>query len=217
MRTVLLLEDDLLLGESLEDYLEEEGYEVVLVRNGQEALEASYAKKFNLFLLDINVPLIDGVTLLKELRHAGDMTPAIFLTSYQDKDTLTQAFASGADDYLKKPVDMDELSFRIEALMRRCYGEEKRCYGLYCIDESHKSIYVDSNLLNLSIKEYQLMLLFINNINKVVTKEMIIETLWSAQESVSDGAVRVYINRIKNEIGGEKIENIRGIGYRLVS
>lgn len=215
-RSILLLEDDLLLGESLEDFLDEEGYGVTHVRNGQEALDVSFETRFELFILDINVPLIDGLTLLKELRQAGNMTPAIFLTSHQDQETLKEGFANGADDYLKKPVDMDELSLRVAALMRRSYGAQKRCYENICIDAVHKTIMVDDKALNLSVKEYELMVLLLDNIEQVVTKDMIIDALWSTHESVSDGAIRVYINRVKSEIGSDKIENIRGIGYRLV-
>lgn len=216
-KSILLLEDDALLGASLEDFLDEEGYSVVWVRNGQEALDACFNQRFHLFLLDINVPLLDGITLLKELRQSGNTTPSIFLTSYQDQETLKTAFTNGADDYLKKPVDMDELALRVGALIRRSYGEDKRCFEGLCIDDEHKTILINDKPLALSIKEYQLLVLLIDNMEKVVTKEMIIDTLWRSNESISDGAIRVYINRIKSEIGSEKIENIRGIGYRLVS
>ena len=95
---ILLLEDDLLFGETLVDLLEEEGHEVSLYLNGQDALDATYEQKFDLYLLDINVPLIDGLSLLLELRKADDDTPAIFLTSHKDKEILERGFLNGADD-----------------------------------------------------------------------------------------------------------------------
>ncbi|MDP1784659.1 MAG: response regulator, partial [Sulfuricurvum sp.] len=113
---ILLLEDDLLFGESIQDFLEEEGYVVTLCRNGHEALEVTYAAKFDLYLLDINVPLMNGLSLLGLLRKAEDQTPALFLTSHSDMETLTQAYENGADDYLKKPFDIQELTVRIRAL-----------------------------------------------------------------------------------------------------
>ncbi|MBV5321971.1 MAG: response regulator, partial [Sulfuricurvum sp.] len=116
---ILLLEDDLLFGESIVDVLEEEGFEVVLCRNGQSALDETYKNHFDLYLLDINVPLIDGLSLLKELRRANDTTPTIYLTSHQEIEKLTEAFEIGADDYLKKPFNTDELLVRIHALLRR--------------------------------------------------------------------------------------------------
>ncbi len=213
---ILLLEDDLLLGESLLDLLEEEGYAVQLCRNGQEALDATFAGKFDLYLLDINVPLINGLTLLKELRSANDTTPAIYLTSHQDKQVIKDGFESGADDYLKKPFDSDELLWRIEALLRRSQGLETLCAGQLCLDEQHQRILLESRELDLSKKEYTLLALLIRHATKVVTKEMIINELWSSSQSISDGAIRVYINRLKQELGTDSIENIRAIGYRLV-
>lgn len=214
---VLLLEDDLLFGESIMDVLEEEEFEVVLCRNGQEALDETYKNHFDLYLLDINVPLIDGLSLLKELRRANDTTPTIYLTSHQEIETLSKAFEIGADDYLKKPFNNDELIVRLHALLRRTKGKERFCVGELCLDDVHKCILKEGKEIPFSLKEYQLMALFIRNAGEIVTKEMIMDTLWNPSEMISDGAIRVYINRLKQEIGSELIVNIRGVGYRLVS
>lgn len=214
---ILLLEDDLLFGESIVDVLEEEGFEVILCRNGQAALDETYKNRFDLYLLDINVPLIDGLSLLQELRRANDTTPSIYLTSHQEMEILSHAFEVGADDYLKKPFNTDELLIRIHALLRRTKGKNRLCVGELCLDELHKSVSMGGEELPLSLKEYQLMALFIRNAGEVVTKEMIMDTLWSPSEMISDGAIRVYINRLKQEIGSDRIVNIRGLGYRLVS
>ena len=214
---ILLLEDDLLFGESIVDVLEEEGFDVVLCRNGQSALDETYKNHFDLYLLDINVPLIDGLSLLRELRRANDTTSTIYLTSHQEIEKLTEAFEIGADDYLKKPFNTDELLVRIHALLRRNKGKVRHCIGELCLDELHKTISMRGKDIPLSLKEYQLMALFIRNAGEIVTKEMIMDTLWSPSEMISDGAIRVYINRLKQEIGAELIVNIRGVGYRLVS
>jgi len=116
---ILLLEDNLLFGETLVDLLEDEGYEVTLSPNGQHALDLTFDNKFDVYLLDINVPLIDGVSLLKELRLANDNTPTIFLTSHKDKEMLERGFLSGADDYLRKPFDNDELVSEVKKLLNR--------------------------------------------------------------------------------------------------
>ena len=213
---ILLLEDDLLFGESIADVLEEEGFEVTLCRNGQEALDATYRNHFDLYLLDINVPLIDGLSLLEELRRANDMTPTIYLTSHQGVDTLSRAFEIGAEDYLKKPFDTEELIVRVQALLRRSKGKTRRCAGDLCLDELHKCVLMGERELPFTLKEYHLMALFIQNAGEIVTKEMIMDALWSPSEMISDGAIRVYINRLKQEIGSERIVNIRGVGYRLV-
>ena len=215
---LLLLEDDLLFGESIQDFLEEEGFEVKFCRNGQEALNATFNSRYDLYLLDINVPLIDGLSLLKELRGSDDETPAIYLTSHKDATILREAYENGADDYLKKPFDTEELLLRIHALLRRRGGVSQRhCVGELCLDTYHKCVLLEGREIVFSPKEYQLMALLIQNVGEIVTKEMMMDALWSASESISEGAIRVYINRLKQEIGNERILNVRGMGYRLVS
>jgi DNA-binding response OmpR family regulator len=214
--SILLLEDDLLLGETLTDLLEEEGYAVRLCRNGQEALDATFADRYDLYLLDINVPQVDGVTLLSELREAEDTTPAIFLTSYTEKTKRKEGFSSGADDYITKPFDNDELLWRLEAVLRRS-GVTSPCSGRLCLDSEHHMVLFDGEPLELTKKEFELLVLLMRHRGKTVTKAMIESSLWSSDEETSDGAMRVYINRIKQLIGSEMVENIRGVGYRLVS
>ncbi|MCX6075131.1 MAG: response regulator transcription factor [Campylobacterales bacterium] len=216
---VLLLEDDRLFGESIQDFLEEEGFEVTLCPNGQEALDATFEAQFDLYLFDINVPLIDGLSLLSELRSANDQTPAIYLTSHRDISVLTEAFKNGADDYMKKPFDIEELLVRINALLRRSKPAIIRhhCLGDLSLDAQHKCIFLEGREIIFSPKEYQLMALLIQNAGEIVTKEMMMDELWSASELVSEGAIRVYINRLKQEIGNDRILNVRGLGYRLVS
>jgi DNA-binding response OmpR family regulator len=214
---LLLLEDDLLLGESIQDVLEEEGYDVTLCRNGNEALEATYSQRFDGYLLDINVPLLDGLSLLSSLRGADDQTPAMFLTSYSDMETLSSAYENGADDYLKKPFDTQELIMRIGALLRkRMPKSQVQSLGSLVLDEAHKRILVDDHEITLTPKEYQLMALLMRNCGEVVTKEMMIEEMWSASEMMSEGSIRVYVNRLKQLIGSAQIHNVRGFGYRLV-
>ena len=214
---VLVLEDDLLLGETLVDLLEDADIEVTHVTNGQIALDTIYKQKFDLYLLDINVPLINGVTLLKELRDANDETPTIFLTSHKEKEMMKSSFLSGADDFVTKPFDSDELLFRIFALLKRSKQNFVECVNLLCHDEVHQSILYDGIVLDLAKKEYQLLLLFMKHANKTVTKELIINELWNSADLPSDGAIRVYINRIKQLLPKLNIENIRGVGYKLVS
>lgn len=213
---ILLLEDDFLLGESLQDFLEEEGFCVVLCRNGHDALEMTYTQKFDLYLLDINVPLMDGLSLLRALRGSNDHTPAIYITSHTEMEMLNHAFEGGADDYLKKPFHTEELLIRLKATLRR-HKPLMVTVGDLKLNEQHKSILLGERELVLSPKEYQLMVLLIRYSGETVTKEMIIDELWSASESISEGSIRVYITRLKQEIGEDRILNIRGLGYRLVS
>ncbi|QOY51345.1 response regulator transcription factor [Candidatus Sulfurimonas baltica] len=214
---VLLLEDNLLFAETIVDLLEDSGLHVTHAPNGQSALDLTFSQKFDLYLLDINVPLIDGITLLKELREANDNTPTIFLTSHKDKEVLKKSFLSGADDFITKPFDTDELFFRINALLKRVKPNKTECIGLLCHDEIHKRILYDKRELELSKKEYELLLLLMLHVNNNVPKELILAELWSSSEGGSEGAVRVYITRLKQLIPEITIENIRGIGYKLVS
>ncbi len=210
---VLLLEDDLLFCESLEDFLEEEGFDIVSAHNPHQALDLTYEQKFDLYLLDINLPLMSGIEFLDSLRQSGDLTPAIFLTSYQDKEVMKEGFLKGCDDYLRKPVDLEELHLRILSVMKRYRGESKQCIQNICIDLEQKRLYKDGIAVEVTLREFELLALFFHNKDKVVSKEMIFETLWRTEEEGSDGAVRVYINRLKKILGTESLKNIRGVGY----
>ena len=217
MFKILVLEDDKLFASTLEDFLNEEGFAVDLAFNGEECLDLNYENKYDLYIFDINVPKISGLELLKQLKNAGDETPAIFLTSYKDKDTLQQAFLNGCDDYLKKPVDLDELILRIKALLKR----NKKQFEIVNINSTlsfnpeTKRVYENGVDLNLSTKVSELLELFIENRGLIVTKEMIISKLWSVDEDYSEGSIRVYINHIKKILGKESILNIKGIGYKI--
>lgn len=211
---ILLLEDDRLFCESLEDFLEEEGYKVLCAHNPQHALELTYENRFDLYLLDINLPLMSGIEFLDSLRQSGDNTPSIFLTSYQDKEVMKEGFLKGCDDYLRKPVDLEELNLRILSVMKRVRGEMKQCVGNICIDLQQKRLYKESVEIEVSVREFDLIALFIHNKEKVVSKEMIYEALWRSNEEGSDGAIRVYINRLKKILGNDSFTNIRGVGYK---
>lgn len=216
MSKILLLEDDTLFAETLIDLLEEASFDVSHFANGQDALDATYLTKFDAYLLDINVPLIDGISLLGELRGVDDNTPAIFLTSHKDKEMIKKGFLSGADDFLTKPFDSDELIWRLTALLKRTHTEQPSTIGKLSHDRLHKSISYDGNVLELSKKEYILLVLLMKHLNASVPKELIYDELWSYSEGGSDGAIRVYINRLKQLLPELKIENIRGVGYKLV-
>ena len=212
---ILVLEDDKLFNETLEDFLEEEGFSVETVLDPYSALELTYASKFDLYLFDVNLPYESGFSLLKQLRDAGDTTPTIFLTSREDKASLKEGFDVGADDYMKKPIDLDELSYRINALIRRQTRSRKLMIGAYAVDCNAKQLYKDTKLLSFSTKSIELLLLLVLAKGEVVTTEEIIATLWHSNEEASLGAIRVYITTLK-KCFPLNIQNIRGVGYRFV-
>jgi len=212
---ILLLEDDKLFNETLEDFLEEEGFTLHTALDPYTALDLAYEHKFDLYLFDVNLPYESGFNLLEKLRYAGDTTPTIFLTSRDDKRSMTQGFGVGADDYMKKPIDLDELYLRIMAVLRRQTRTEKLTLGHYSIDCNAKKLYNDEILLHVTSKAVELLLLLYLAKGEVVTMEAIESKLWHTNEEVSLGAIRVYIASLK-KFFPTAIENIRGVGYRFI-
>lgn len=217
MYKILVLEDDELFASTVEDFLTDEGFEVDIAIDGEECLDLNFKKNYDLYLFDINVPKINGLELLEQLRTSGDNTPSIFLTSYKDKDTLQTAFLNGCDDYLKKPADLDELLLRIKALLKR----NKKQFDVIKLSETvtfnpaNKRVYENEEDLNLPVKVLELLELFIENRGEIVTKEMIISKLWATSQEYSEGSIRVYINQIKKLLDKDTILNIKGVGYKI--
>ena len=218
MYKILILEDDTLFANTLEDFLACEEFIVNIAKDGEEALSLNYENNYDLYIFDINVPKINGLELLKLLRQNNDSTPTIFLTSYKDKDTLKDAFLKGCDDYIKKPVDLDELLFRIKAVLKRNKKEFKQINlgNNIVFNPISKRVFEDGVDMNLPIKVLEMLELFLENRNEIVTKDMIISRLWSASQSYSEGSIRVYINQLKKLFENkEAIINVKGIGYKL--
>ncbi len=215
MYNILLLEDDELFCETLKDFLEEEGFLVESVRDGKSALDRVYEKSFDILLLDVKVPQINGFDFLKLLRDSGDETPAVFITSLTSIKDLSKGFLVGGDDYLKKPFELEELLIRINALLKKNKKEDLiKIDEEFVLDIKRKQLYKNGKVLDLHLKDIQLLTLFVKNRGKVVTKEMILETLWPREEP-SFGAIRVYVNNLKKVFSKDKIKNIRGIGYKF--
>ena len=210
---ILLLEDDRLFSETLQDFLEEEGMEVRCALDPHTALELTYREKFDLYLFDVNLPFESGFDLLERLRESGDRTPAIFLTSREDQASLHEGFLRGADDYLRKPVDLEELLLRIYAVIRRQTREEVLDIGRYQLDFLAKRL-TDSQgaQVEISRKAVDLLVLMLEANSTVVTTERIKEHLWAASQAASEGALRVYITQIK-KIFPSAVKNVRGVGY----
>ena len=212
---VLVLEDDQLFNETLEDFLEEEGYTIECALDPYSALELTYKHVFDLYLFDVNLPYENGFDLLKKLRQSGDVTPAIFLTSRDDKESLTQGFSIGADDYMKKPIDFDELLLRIQAVLRRQIRKERVNIGRYSLDTVAKILYLEDEALDVTQKAIELLVLLVQADGEVVSGDEIKNRLWAAGQSASDGSLRVYVTQLKKYFP-EAVSNVRGIGYRWI-
>jgi len=213
---ILLLEDDKLFNETLQDFLEEEGFTLDYALDPYSALELSYKHIYDLYLFDVNLPYESGFDLLKKLRQSGDMTPTIFLTSRDDKASLTQGFETGADDYMKKPIDIDELLLRIAALLRRQVRKERMLIGEYSLDLVAKTVYLNDEALDITKKAVELLVLLVQSNGEVVSADDIKNRLWAAGQKASDGALRVYVTQLKKYFS-DHIVNVRGIGYKWLA
>ena len=216
MARLLLVEDDVNLAETLVELLELEGFEVRWVGDGKQALDATFMHSYDLLLLDVNVPFVNGFELLNGLRESGDETPAIFITAMSDIASLSKGFEVGADDYIKKPFDFDELIVRIYSLIRKRLKIKENIITienfLFHIDTNE--LYRGESFISLSPIELKLATLFFKQMNTTITKENILMELSEGDEA-SEGALRVHINKLRKH--GLPIQTIKGIGYRLAS
>lgn len=208
MINILLLEDDLVLGETIHEMLSESGYQCTWVIDGEKAAEAAYENHYDLYVFDINVPELNGFDLLQSLREAEDNTPTIFISAMSDIAAITKGFSVGGDDYLKKPFYPQELLLRIEARFSR--QTHLITHGNITYNPRSKEVLRQGHVLSLGEVQLPLLALFITNIGRTLTKESLFELM----EHPSDSALRFAINKLKHTTGWS-IDNVRGIGYRI--
>lgn len=216
---LLLLEDESGLNETITEYLQEQGFDVTSVYDGDEAQDKIYEHEFDLLLLDVNVPGVDGFTLLKSARATGTKTPAIFLTSRSALVDVEDGFESGADDYLRKPFALKELLLRIENLLKRHFHHDNSSVielgdGLV-YDTATLSLIKDGEQIILSDKESRLLKLFIQRKDELIVHEVIREQLWDFEEEPSDDALRTYIKHLRQLLGKDRIVSHKRLGYQF--
>ena len=213
---ILLLEDDVILQEIIEESLIDKGYSVQSFFDGEKALDAIRAGAYDLLLLDVNVPGIDGFEILSYLRDIGNTVPAIYITSMSGINELKKGFALGADDYLKKPFDLEELHARIERIARLYRLEEEIEFdGIKFIPKAHQLI-VDGEVMEIRQKEAQVLEYFIHNAGKVVSCDDIIENVWDDEHIPAHATIRTYIKNLRKLLSHkEYFDNIKGEGYRF--
>lgn len=221
MSKILLLEDDANLNETVTEFLEEQGYEVVSVFDGFEAQERLYESKYDLLLLDVNTPMMNGFELLKEAREQGVVSPAIYITSLDSVDDLEKGFASGCDDYIRKPFVLRELHIRIETLLKRAFfHEEKSLIEIapkVSYDIKNNELLIEGESVSLGQKESKLLNLFLKNEGEVLSHERINTQVWDFDETPSDTALRTYIKNLRKRIGKECIVSIKKQGYKFIT
>ncbi len=218
---ILLLEDDLTLSETIVDYLESNDFEIVTAYDGEQASDTIYEQSFDLFLLDVNVPLLNGFELLKQKRDDGVKTPAIYITSLNSINSLENGYKSDCDDYIRKPFVLKELLFRIQNILKRGFFHESnprvKISEHVEYDTESNLLFIDSEQVQLNTKTSLLLKLFLQNQEEVISHERIYDTLWSYEEVASENALRTYIKDLRKIIGKEKIVSIKKLGYRFSS
>lgn len=216
---ILYLEDDISLNDTITEFLEDEGFDIYSVYDGNKALDALYKSNFDLLILDVQVPKIDGFELLKSLREANINTPAIFTTSLNSIDDLSKGYELGGDDYLKKPFALKELLFRVNALLKREYKISKNLIKIDKNIEYNTNIQELNNngeIYTLNQKEHNLLILLLKYRNRCVSFEEIFESVWSFSQTHSPQSLRTYIKNLRKYLGKEKIQSIKKQGYMLV-
>lgn len=215
---ILLLEDDFILNEIITEFLISLNYEVTVVFDGLEAQTLAYEKMFDLFILDVNVPIISGFEFLKELRARNIKTPAIFITSLNSTDDLKQGFDCGCDDYIKKPFELQELDLRINNI-KRLFNIESNVEIVIAKDLIYntKTFELNNNGLKtiLAKKEAKILEYFLNNENKIVSSDELSVNIWSYEEYPLSSTIRTYIKNLRKLIGEESIITLKGVGYRF--
>ncbi len=218
MKKILLLEDDVNLSETIEEFLNEEGFEVEAVYDGQSAEESIYERSYDLFLLDVNVPSPNGFEVLKSSREQGKTTPAIFITSLNSTDDLSKGFESGCDDYIRKPFALQELLLRINNIVKRNFyhnpNETLRIDENLSYDVKADELLEKGKKVALHNKEKLLLKLFLQHSNEQISHEVIYQHLWGFDEDPSDDALRTYIKNLRKVIGKERIVSIKRYGYK---
>lgn len=215
---ILLLEDDPILSEIIEEFLCEHDYHVTLFYDGQEALDALFLDKFDILVLDINVPSLSGFELLKALKEAGIITPTIFITSLSQINDVKKGFALGAEDYLKKPFELEELLVRIERTKKLHNIEQNKTIKLsdtMTYEPFNNTLFSASENFQLRKKEAQLLDYFLSQQNRLLSFEEIIEEVWRFDEVPTHATVRTYIKNLRSYGLEANIENIKGVGYRF--
>ncbi len=223
--SILLAEDDPNLGQLLKNYLSVKEYETVLVTDGAQALKLFRKDKFNLCLLDVMMPEMDGFTLAREIRAIDPNIPIIFLTAKNLKQDVIEGFKSGADDYLTKPFSMEELVYRIEAILRRSTRRENEApmdqytVGKFTFDVTKQLLTFQGQSQKLTTKESELLELLCRNRNQVLERNFALKSIWIDDNYFNARSMDVYITKLRKYLskdGKVEILNIHGKGYKLL-
>lgn len=223
---ILLAEDDVNLGNLLKNYLAAKNYETSLCINGALALDAFSEEPFHLCIIDIMMPEMDGLTLAKKMRQINSQVPIIFLTAKSQKEDILEGFRAGADDYIIKPFSMEELLYRIQAILKRTsssapsYRKEKYSIGEYSFDPAKQILtFGEEETVKLTTKESELLELLCRHTGTILERNYALKTIWTDDNYFNARSMDVYITRLRKYLKKDpavKILNIHGKGYKLL-
>jgi two-component system, OmpR family, copper resistance phosphate regulon response regulator CusR len=222
MAKVLLIEDDRDLSTILSDLLEEEGYSVEVAYDGASALDLLQTAEYDVLIVDWNLPKTSGVILLKEIRHRGNLTPVLLLTARGDVKDKTEGLDSGADDYLTKPFQSEELTARLRALLRRQSQQATNILsiGPFTMDNQKFKVMKGDREIRLQPKEFALLEFFMRHPEEVFSLEALLNRVWPTDSEASTDTLRVYIGTLRSKIDDKDkpsfITTLHRVGYKFV-
>ena len=222
---IMLCEDDENLGMLLREYLEAKNYNVDLCVDGEAGFNAYQTNKYDLCILDVMMPKMDGFTLAYKIREMNADVPFMFLTAKTMKDDVKQGFELGADDYITKPFSMEELVFRIEAILRRVRGKKNKESTLYRIgkftfDTQKQLLTIGDKQTKLTTKENELLALLCSHANEILQRDFALKTIWIDDNYFNARSMDVYITKLRKHLKDDdqiEIINIHGKGYKLIT
>ncbi len=214
---VLLVEDDELLGDGLRAGLVQYGYAVDWLKDGISADQALKTENFELVVLDLGLPKMTGIQVLQNLRARGLTMPVLILTARESVEDRVKGLDSGADDYLTKPFDLDELCARLRALQRRfsARAEPLLTHEGICLDPASHTVTLNNEPINVSRREFALLQKLMENAGRVLSREHLTQSLYGWGEDVDSNALEVHIHNLRKKFGQTFIRTIRGIGYMI--
>lgn len=214
---ILLVEDDQLLGDGLSVGLEQMGYTVDWITDGNQAEMALRDSSLDLAILDISLPGQDGLTLLRKIRKQGNPIPVLLLTARDSLDDRIIGLDSGADDYLPKPFDLEELAARLRAISRRGSGRGTPLlqHGAITLDPAGRTVHLNDEPIACTSREYAILEALLQNCGQVLTRQRLEEALYGWDDGVESNAIEVYIHHLRKKLGKSTIQTIRGVGYKI--
>lgn len=214
---VLLVEDDELLGDGVRNGLIQYGYTVDWVKDGQSAQQAILTESFDIVVLDIGLPKKSGLEVVKAIRSKNIATPVVLLTARETVEDRVRGLDAGADDYIVKPFDLDELTARMRALQRRTTSraEPILTHGNISLDPASHTVHLNNELINISRREFALLQKLLENAGRVLSREHLTSTLYGWGDDVDSNALEVHIHNLRKKFGTKLIRTIRGVGYMV--